>query len=137
MVGQDVARPENGEQVRDLDSQAAQPWLGRWRPWLFLQVWPVEMGERAQTAQVEQTLRLIDIARLQLELTSQQLEHLRGHAWIDLEAHDSRVTAPAAKLRLDGREEVLGVAVDLVEVTVSRDAEWMMGDHLHTRKKCL
>jgi hypothetical protein len=47
------------------------------------------------------------------------------------------VATPAPKLGLNRREKVLGVAVDLVEVPVSSDAEGMMGNDLHAREKSL
>src|SRR5258708_3640454 len=50
---------------------------------------------------------------------------------VGVEAHHSRVAAAAAKLGLDRGEEVFGFAVDVVEITVSRHAEGMVGDHLH------
>ena len=47
------------------------------------------------------------------------------------------MAAAAAQLSLDGREQVLGVAVHVVEVSVARHPERVMVDHLHTREQRL
>src|SRR4029077_19583895 len=48
-----------------------------------------------------------------------------------------RVTTAAAKLGLDGGEEILGVTVDVVEIAVAGDTEWVMGDDVHAGKERL
>src|SRR5260370_22442931 len=131
MVRQHVTRPQHGEQVRDLGADSSQTRLRGRRPRLLFQVRPVELPQRAQGAEVEQPVRLIAIGGLQLELASEQLQHLWRHPGVDLQAHDSRVPAAAAKLRLDGGEQVLCVAVGVVEVAVARDPEWMVRNHVH------
>ena len=78
---------------------------------------------------------MIHVGRLQLELASEQLEHLARHAWLDLETHHARVAAPAAELGLDRGQQVFGVAVHVVQVAVARHTEWMVGDDLHAGKQ--
>jgi len=131
MVREDIARPQHLEQVRHLGTEPAQARLRGRRPWLLPEVGTVELRQRQQAAEVEQPVGLVDIRRLKLQLAGQQLEDFRRHARVNLEAHNSCVAAAAAKLGLDRGEEVLGFAVDVVEITVSRHAEGMVGDHLH------
>src|SRR5712691_4430370 len=47
------------------------------------------------------------------------------------------MAAPPPQLSLDGGEQVLGVAVDVVEVSVAGHAEWMVCDHLHAGEESL
>ncbi len=137
MVREDIARPQHLEQVRHLRAEPAQARLRGRRPWLLPEVGTVELGQRLKAAEVEQPVGLVDVRRLKLELAGQQLEDFRRHARVNLEAHHSRVAAAAAKLGLDRGEEVFGFAVDVVEITVSRHAEGMVGDHLHAREQGL
>ena len=95
------------------------------------------MRKRSQAAQVEQAVHLVDVGGLQLELARQQLEDLGRHARIDLEADHARVPAAAPELGLDRREQVLGVAVDVVEVAVAGHPERMVVDDLHAREQRL
>ncbi len=135
MVRQNVAGAQHGEEVGDLGGDAAQARLRRGRPHLFLEVWTVELREGGEAAHVEQAVDLIDVGRLELELAREQVQHLRRHAGIDLEPHHARVTAPAAQLGLDRGQQVLGVAVDVVEISITRDAERMMSHDLHPGEK--
>ena len=103
----------------------------------MVEVGPVELSETLQAAHVEQAVELVDVGRLELELASEQLEDLAGHPRVDLEPDDPRVTAAAAQLGLDRREQVFGVAVDVVEVAVTRHPERVMADDLHPREERL
>ena len=135
MVGEDVACPQDSKQVGDLGRDAAQARLRGRRPGLFFQVGAVELSQHREAAHVEQTVDLIHVGRLQLQLARQQLEHLGGHAGIDLQTHDPCMPATAAQLGLDRGQQVLGIAVDVVQVAVAGDPERVMGDDLHAGKK--
>ena len=137
MVREQVARPQDGEQVWYFDAQATKARLGGRSPRLLFEVRAIQLREHDQAAEIEQAFRLVYVARLKLQLARQKLEDLGGHARIDLEAHHARVAPPASKLRLDRGKQVLGIAVDLVKVTVARDAERVMGDDLHAREQRL
>ena len=45
------------------------------------------------------------------------------------------MTSPSSKLGLDRSQQVLGVAVDVVEVPVARHPERVLGDDLHAREQ--
>ena len=137
MVSKDITCMQHGKQIGHLGADAAQTRLRGRRPWLFLQVGTVELPQSAQAAEIEQALALIHISRLQLQLSGEQIQHLGRHPGLDLEPDHPRVTAAAAQLGLDGGEQILGIAVDVVEVAVAGDAERVMCDDVHAGEERL
>ena len=111
--------------------------MPRRRPGLFFQVGTVELPQSAEAAEVEQALALVHICRLQLELSREQLQNLGRHPGLDLEPDHPRVPAATAKLGLNRGQKILGIAVDIVEVAVARDAERVMGDDVHAGEERL
>src|SRR2546430_12717063 len=132
---EDVSGAEDREQVRDLCGNAAKSRLRSRGPHLFFQVGTVELSQHRKAAHVEQTVDLVHVRRLQLELAREQAAHLGRHTWIDLEPDDAGVTPPASQLGLDRGQQVFGVAVDVVQVAVAGHAERVMRDDLHARKE--
>ena len=135
VVRKDIASAQDREQVRHFGRDAAKARLRRRRPDLFFEVRTVELRQNREAAHVEEAVDQVHVRRLELELARQQVEHLRGHARINLEADDSRVAAPASQLGLDRRQQVFRIAVDIVQIAITRHAERMMGDDLHARKE--
>src|SRR5467141_3407084 len=107
---QHVAGSQDREQIGHLSAYAAQARLRGRSPRLFFEVGAVELPQRAQAAEVEQAFRLIHVSGLELELAREQLEHLRRHSGVDLEADHPRMAPSAAQLGLDGGEKVLSIA---------------------------
>ena len=134
-MGQHVARAQDREQIRHLSGDSAEARLRGWRPHLLLEVRPVDLRQDRETAHVEQSVDLVDVRRLELELACEQVEHFVGHARVNLEPDYACVAAAPAQLGLDRREQILGVAVDVVQVAVACDAEGMVRDDLHARKQ--
>ncbi len=132
---QHVTGAQHREQVGDLGREAAQARLGGRGPRFGLQVWAVDRREHRQAADVQKAVVVVNVGRLQLELASEQLQHLGRHAGLDLEAHHAGMTPAAPELGLDRGQQVFGVAVHVVEVTVARDAEGMVRDDLHPWEK--
>src|SRR2546427_10193011 len=112
MMGEDVARSQDCEEIGHLGADAAQTRLRGRSPRLFFEVGAVELPQRAQAAEVEQAFRLIDVSGLELELAREQLEHLRRHSGVDLEADHPRMAPSAAQLGLVGGGKGLSIAVD-------------------------
>src|SRR6266446_10420560 len=92
VMREDIARPKHRKQVRHLRGDSAQPRLRGWRPHLCLEVRTVELREHEHAPHVEQTVELIDVAGLQLQLSRQQLENLTRHPRVDLETNHTSVT---------------------------------------------
>ena len=83
----------------------------------------VEGVHRPQPAEVERRRRWnVHVVGLEVELAQQQLEHLRRHPMVDLEAHRA-TEAAAAQLHLDRGEQVVGLLLLEGEVGVAGDAE--------------
>ena len=122
--------PHLREEVHVLGLLALQARLGHRRPRRVAQLaepaHPVDLPQRAR---VEQAVDLVDLARLEVERVRQQLAHALVRADADLQP-DRLAEAPAAQLRLDGLQEVVGLVGDL-EVGVAGDAEDRVTVDLH------
>jgi len=72
--------------------------------------------------------------RSELELFQKQVAHLHRCFLVDFEP-DRPTEPPAAKLGLDRREEVVGLALLEIEVRVARDPEGVVAPDLHVREE--
>ena len=136
MVHEHVAGPDAGEEVRCLGG-AAEPRLGGRRPGLRLQVRPVEAGEHHEVVEPQQAVDGVDVAGRELELVDQQRQHRGRHSRLDLQAHPPRPPALAPELDLDRGQQVLGLAVHIVQVGVASDPENVVSRDLHAREERL
>ena len=71
------------------------------------------------------------------ELANEEIPDGLREGGIHLHPDRPALAAPAPELGLDGREEVLRLALDQVEVGVAGDPESMVIDQLHTREEGL
>ena len=92
-----------------------------------LEVWPVELVHRPQTAEVERADVQVDVVVFDVELSLEQLAHLVARVRVELQSHGAAEPAPA-QLELDRREEVVGLLLLEREVGVAGDAEAVVVD---------
>ena len=92
------------------------------RPRPILEVRAVEAVELPEEDETDRAALSVHVVGMQIELAHEQLEHLVAHRVGDLEA-DGPVEAAAAKLHLDGFEQVVGFLFLDGEVGVAGDAE--------------
>ena len=108
-------------------------WRDR-RPRRRLEVGDVEVGDRLEAAQVEHAPDLVEVGRIEAEALEQERTRVVRHRPLDLEADDV-AEAPATQLLLDRHQEVVGLVLLDREVGVARDAEQVVGEHLHAREQ--
>ncbi len=99
-----------------------------------LQLGPIEPDERPQVGESERPSEPMHVLLGQLELAGQQVDEVRGHAPIDLEA-DGRAEASAPQLGFEGAKQVIGRVVIELEVGGSGDPERVPGQDLHAREE--
>ena len=99
-------------------------------PRRVLQVVARQVVERPQPAEVERRVDHRHLVRLELELTAQQVEHLRRHRRVDLEPHRATELGALLEHDLDRAEQIFGF-VGQLEVGVARDSEDVVAEHLH------
>ena len=95
-----------------------------------LQLGTVEVGDAVQAGQVERAGQVEDLARTDVELRHEQLEHVRVDRLLDLEP-DRRAEPAALQLLLERLEQVLGVVLLDLEVLVAGDPERVVLQDLH------
>ena len=131
MVDQQVPAVEGGEDV-----DVAQHWLTHecgWRGRLegrVLQVGPIERDEAPRIDQAQRASEAMDVRAGQLQLPHQEVDEVTRHPAVDLEP-DGRAEPPAAELRLQSPEQVLGVVVVELEIAGPGHAERVVGQELH------
>ena len=84
--------------------------------------------------QVERGRQAVDLGGGHPELTDEEVEDVRVHDVLDLEA-DGRAEPPTGQLSLERGEEVLGVVLLDLEVLVAGDPEGEVLAHLHAREQ--
>ena len=103
------------------------------QPGLVLEVRPVELPELAEICQVELSFQRIDNLVCHAQPLLQPLAHRLRHRLRHLEP--CHLPEPcAAKLELDGFEQVVGLVRDL-EIAVARDTEQRALEDLHPGEK--
>ena len=137
VVQQDVVAPGRLEDVdgrRRLD--VGQLAVGDRDEGGVLEVVAGQVGDGVQAAQVERAGDADHLLLRYPELRDQQLQHLRGHRLLDLEA-DGRAEPAAEQLLLQGHQQVLGVVLLDLEVLVAGHPESVELQHLHAREEPL
>ncbi len=137
MLDQDIAGPDDGEDVACLGGGALQARLRRRDPGRRLEVGASEVVEGVDCAQVEQAGHAVDVLPVQLQLPDHEIQVPEGKVGIDLETGRAPLAPAPAELGLNRREEVLGLALDEVQVGVAGDPEGMVVDDLHAREEAL
>ena len=122
MVDEQVAVAHHREDVDGLVVDRLQTGLGDRAPRRVLEVGAVEPVHGPEPTEIDGALAEVDVGIAQVELALQQLEDLRRHVGLDLEAHRPP-EAPAAQLELDGLEQILGLLLLEGEVGVAGDPE--------------
>ena len=76
----------------------------------------------------------MDVTVVDLKLAGEQVDEVRGHPAVHLEADGRRESAPT-QLRFQRAEKVLGRVVVQLEVAGAGDPEWIEGQDLHPREE--
>ena len=112
------------------DVRVLEPRLGHRRPWLVLQLRPVEPVEEPKGRRVEQPADLVDLVGQERELAHQQCPHLVGRLGVELDAHGV-ASEPATQDGLDRLEQIAALVLLQLEVRVTRQSEHRMPHDLH------
>ena len=132
MMHEDIAFAQSPEQIgraRGLDFGDMGMGAGDER--LVLELGPVEVGDLVEAAQVEGALQVEHLVGGDVELGGEELEDLRGHRWLDLEAY-GRTELASQQLLLEGLQQVLGIVLLDLEVLVAGHPEGVVRDDLHS-----
>ena len=136
MVQQHVALLEGREHVsRGRRLHLGQVGVGRRQERRVLQLGPVALGEREQTAQVERPRHVEHLAVGDAELLEQEVEHLGVDVVLDLQADRGPVDAPPQQLLLQGEQQVLGVVLLDLDVLVAGHPEDVVAHDLHAAEQ--
>ncbi len=136
VVQQDVAVADRREHVGRLRRLGAvgEVAVGARHELGELQLGPVEVGDVAETAQVEGFGEFVDLLLVHAEFAHQQFADLLVDVGGHLEA-DGRAEPAAQQFLLQRLQQVLGVVLLDLEVLVARHAERVVLDDLHAREQ--
>ena len=99
-----------------------------------VQVRAVDAGDDGEAAQVQRRRSGVDLGFLDAEFADQQRADVRVDVGGDLEP-DGRAEAAAQQFLLQRLQQVLGVVLFDLQVLVAGDAEGVVLQHLHARRR--
>ncbi len=99
-----------------------------------LEVRPVDLADLEEAPEVERRRQPVDLLLGDAEFAHEETEREVIHVVGDLET-DGRAETTPQQLALEGLDEVLGLVFFDLDVFIARDAELVVLENLHSRKK--